>query len=46
LIDESSYYQNYNDLNDYLKSNQKNTPENDLDNDLKSEQVNGYRRKR
>jgi len=46
LIDESSYYQNYNDLNDYLKSNQKNTRENELDNDLKSEQVNGYRRKR
>ncbi|WP_312195079.1 toprim domain-containing protein [Epilithonimonas vandammei] len=46
LIDESTHYQNYNDLNDYLKSNQKNTPKNELDNDLKSEQANSYRRKR
>lgn len=48
LIDKSSHYQNHKDLNDYLvnKNNLKNKLTDDIDEGIKSELSNSYRRKR
>lgn len=48
LINKSSHYQNHKDLNDYLKSgkNLKNSLADNIDEGIKSEKTNSYRRKR